>query len=178
MKRILIGLAVVIIAAGVVISGLAAFSPDLFRVERQVTIRTPPQNAYVLISDFRAWTRWSPWEGRDPAMKREYGGALAGVGATYEWDGNAEVGAGRMEILEAAAPSRVRLQITFTRPFEASNTVEFTLVPDAEGTRVGWAMSGRSPFVARVMRLFMDMDGMIGRDFELGLANLKREAER
>ncbi len=83
-----------------------------------------------------------------------------------------------MEILEAAAPSRIRIQITFSRPFEASNTVEFILAPAADGTRVGWAMSGRNPFMARVMRLFMDMDGMIGRDFELGLANLKREAER
>ncbi len=178
MKRIIISIVAVLLVGAVAIGGLAAFSPDLFRVERQVTVKAPPQKVYILINDFRAWTRWSPWESRDPGMKRDYEGALAGVGAIYAWEGNNEVGAGRMEILEAAAPSLVRIRISFTRPFEATNTVEFTLVTDNDGTKVGWAMSGRNPFVARVMRLFMDMDGMIGRDFEAGLANLKREAER
>lgn len=178
MKRIIIGIVAVLVIGAAVIGGLAAFSPDLFRVERQVTVKAPPQKIYVLINDFRAWTRWSPWEDRDPGMKRDYEGALAGIGAIYTWDGNNEVGAGRMEILEASAPSLVRIRISFSRPFEATNTVEFSLVADDDGTRVGWAMSGRNPFVARVMRVFMDMDGMIGRDFEAGLANLKREAER
>lgn len=178
MKRILIGVVALVIVAAAVIGGLAAFSPDIFRVERQVTVKAPAQKIYVLINDFRAWSRWSPWEDRDPAMKREFDGALAGVGATYSWDGNNDVGTGKMTILEASAPSLVRIKIDFSRPFEASNTVEFSLVPSADGTKVGWAMSGRNPFVARVMRLFMDMDGMIGKDFELGLANLKREAER
>lgn len=178
MKRILIGVVALVVVAVAVIAGLASISPDLFRVDRQVTIKAPPERVYVLVNDFRAWAAWSPWESRDPAMRREYSGALAGVGATYAWDGNNDVGAGQMEIVEAAAPSLVRIRIAFTRPFEATNTVEFTFVPDNEGTRVGWGMSGRNPFIARIMRLFMDMDGMIGKDFELGLANLRREAER
>lgn len=178
MKRILIGLAAVVVLAAAAVGGLAALSPDLFRVERQVTIKAPAENIYVLLSDFRAWARWSPWEGRDGAMTRDYGGALAGIGATYAWNGNAEAGAGRMEIVEAAAPSRLRIQIEFSRPHVTSNIVEFSLVPTVDGIRVGWAISGRNPLMARVMRLFMDMDGLVGRDFDLGLANLKREAER
>ena len=110
-------------------------------------------------------------------MRREHGGAPRGVGAVYAWDGNRHVGAGRMEIIESAAPSRVRIKLDFIRPFEGHNVADFTLVPEAGGTRVTWRMSGPAPLMSRVMQVVMDMDAMIGKDFEAGLAALKTRVE-
>jgi len=170
--------AAVLVAVGVAaVLVLAARKPDIFRVERSAGIAAPPETVFALIADFRRWTDWSPWETKDPAMTRTYGAVTAGEGAEYAWEGNKQVGKGRMRIIEATAPSRIVLALDFERPFEAHNTVEFTLVPDGPGTHVSWAMRGPTPFFGKVMHVFMDMDRMVGGDFEAGFAKLKALAE-
>ncbi len=156
----------------------AATRPETFRIERKATIGAPPEKVFGLINDLRAWASWSPWEQKDPAMKKTYSGAPHGKGSLLDWDGNKDVGTGRMEVLESTSPSKVRIQLDFFKPFEAHNTAEFTLVPSAGSTQVTWTMYGPQPYMMKVMGLFCSPDKMVGKDFETGLANLKVLAER
>jgi uncharacterized protein YndB with AHSA1/START domain len=170
---------VAILVLGVVgILAYAATRPDTFRVQRTATIKAPPDKIFPLINEFRNWSEWSPYEKKDPAMKRTMGATTSGKGATYAWDGDKNVGEGHMEIVEVAPPSKLVIKLDFLRPFEAHNTAEFTLAPKGETTDVTWAIHGPNLFVGKVMGLFINMDRMIGRDFETGLANLKSIAER
>jgi uncharacterized protein YndB with AHSA1/START domain len=171
---------IVIIAAVAVaaVLGYASTRPDTFRIERAATIQAPPDRIFPLINDFRNWTRWSPWEKMDPALKRTYSGAPSGPGAVYEWEGNKKVGKGRMEIVDAPPPSRVTIKLDFLKPFEAHNTADFTLTSQGGSTLVTWAMHGPNIFLSKVMGMFVNMDRMIGKDFETGLANLKTAAEQ
>lgn len=174
----IIGIVVVVVV--VAVAGLliyAATRPDNFRVERSIAVKAPPDKVMALVGDLRGWTAWSPYEKKDPGMKRSYSGAPAGKGAVYEWDGNNQVGHGRMEILEAA-PSKVLIKLDFMTPFEAHNTAEFSAVPRGDNTTVTWAMYGPSPYIAKVMQTVMNMDRMIGTDFEAGLQSLKAVAEK
>ena len=173
-KAILIG--IVALIAGVLI--FAATKPDTFRVVRSTTIKAPADKVFPLINDFRNWGSWSPYEKKDPAMKRTFGATTSGKGAAYAWDGNKEIGQGSMEITEASAPSEVRLKLDFVKPIEAHNIVDFTLKPEGDATRVTWAMHGPAPFISKLMQVFFNMDKMIGTDFEAGLANLKAIAEK
>ncbi|MBL8201243.1 MAG: SRPBCC family protein [Chromatiales bacterium] len=170
-----IGLILIAVITGIL--AYAAGQPDTFRVERRISISAPPEAIYPLIADFRGWALWSPWEKKDPGMKRTHGGADSGLGAVYEWSGNSAVGAGRMEISQAVPPVKVTIDMRFTRPMEARNTAEFMLAPHGDGTSVTWVMSGPSPFLARLMGLVISMDDMVGGDFESGLAALKAVAE-
>ena len=167
---------VLVVAAGILI--YAASKPDDFRVQRSLAIKAPPAKLFALIDDLHAWTSWSPYEKKDPDMKRTFGGAASGKGAVYEWDGNKNVGAGRMEIIESVAPSKVSIKLDFLKPFEGHNIAEFTIVPSGDGNTVTWAMFGPSPLMMKVMGTFMNMDRMIGDDFAAGLANLKAIAEK
>jgi uncharacterized protein YndB with AHSA1/START domain len=151
--------------------------PNNFRVARSQAIKAPPEKIYAYLVDFRSWPNWSPYEKKDPAMKRTLSGPPSGVGAVYAWDGNNDVGQGRMEIIEARPASRVAIKLDFIKPFEGHNRAEFTLEPRGDATQVTWAILGPRPFVSKVMCLFLDMDKMIGKDFEAGLANLKAAAE-
>jgi uncharacterized protein YndB with AHSA1/START domain len=178
MFETLIIIAVVLAIIIAVILILAATKPDTFRVERTAVVNAPADKVFTLIADFHQWLNWSPWEGRDPALKRSYSGAERGKGAVYAWDGNKNVGSGRMEILEATSPSTVVIQLDFLKPFEAHNTAEFTMLPQGGATSVIWVMQGPAPFLSKVMQVFMNMDRMIGRDFEAGLANLKTMTEK
>jgi hypothetical protein len=177
LNAIIIVVVVLLIAVAVILI-YAASKPDTFSVQRSATIRAPADKIFPFISDFHAWSAWSPYEKRDPDMKRTFGGAPSGKGATYAWDGNKNVGAGNMEILDAPAPSRVTIKLDFIRPFEGHNTAEFTLEPQGGETRVTWAMRGPALFITKVMGVFMNMDTMIGKDFETGLGNLKSLAEK
>ena len=170
----LLGVAAVGIAA---VLGIAATKPNEFRVRRSTRINTTPDRILPHLVDFRKWTAWSPWEKLDPNLKRTYSGAATGKGAVYEWEGNAKAGKGRMEITEVAAPNQVTIAIHFIKPFEARNTVEFLLQPNGGGTDLTWSMSGNSPFMMKVMGVFTNMDNMVGRDFEKGLAELKAVSE-
>jgi hypothetical protein len=171
-------IAVVLAVGIVVVLALAATKPDSFRVERSLAVKAPADVIYPLIANFHFWNGWSPYEGRDPAMKRTFGGTDQGKGATYAWDGNNNVGAGRMEILEANTPSKIRIKLDFERPFEGHNTAEFTFAPQGDATLVTWAMYGPAPFMSKLMQVFMNFDNMIGKDFEAGLASLKKLTEK
>ena len=168
--------AVIVVVAGILI--YAATKPDSFTVKRSATIKAPPERIFALIEDLHGWGAWSPYENKDPAMKRSFSGAAMGKGAVYEWEGNKNVGQGRMEILEATAPSKIVIKLDFLKPFEGHNTAEFTMSPQGDNTTVTWAMYGPSPYVAKVMGTVINMDRMIGTDFEAGLANLKAVAEK
>jgi uncharacterized protein YndB with AHSA1/START domain len=171
----------VIIVVAVLIAGVlvvAALRPDDFSVQRSASIKAPPDRIYPMLVDFRQWPSWSPWEKLDPTMTRTLGGAASGPGASYAWSGSGKVGAGRMEILDATAPAKVSIKLDFIKPFEGHNVTDFTLVPKGEQTEVTWLMHGPAPFVSKLMGLFVDMDKMIGKDFEAGLANLKAASEK
>jgi uncharacterized protein YndB with AHSA1/START domain len=171
---------VVIVAVVFLIAllGFAATRPDSFRLQRSVVIDAPPEKVFALITDFKQWPQWSPWEKLDPNMKRTHSGANQGVGTVYAWDSPSKAGAGRMEIKEAVPSNKVTIQLDFIRPFAAQNTTEFTLQAQAyNATQVTWAMSGPNPYLAKLMQVFISMDSMVGKDFEEGLANLKRVAE-
>ena len=170
-------IAVIAAIAVVVVLTLAVMRPDTFQVERSMTIKAPPETIFAIIQDFHRWGAWSPWEKKDPSMKRTYGGAASGKGAVYGWDGNGDVGTGSMEIVEVIVPLHVTITLDFTKPFAAHNVAEFTMIPTTDGTHVSWLMRGPSPFLAKVMNVFVDMDHMVGADFEAGLANLKAAAE-
>lgn len=170
---ILIGLAALI--AGLLF--VASRKPDRVHYERSIVINAAPERILPHIHDFRKWAPWSPWEKKDPNMKREYNGAASGVGAKYGWQGDNNVGQGTMEITEAA-PNGVRIEMLFIRPWKAQCDVHFRTAAEGSATRLVWTMDGPQIFMGKVMSLFMDMDKMIGKDFEAGLAGLKAEVER
>jgi hypothetical protein len=172
LKKIVLGI-IAIIAAILII---AAFQPNTFRIQRTATIKAPPEKIVPLLADFHRWSSWSPYEKLDPAMKRTLSGAPSGPGAVYAWDGNNKAGAGRMEVL-SASPAAVKIKLDFTRPFASHNMAEFTLEPHGDTTNVTWAMTGPQMYIGKVICLFFNMDQMVGKDFETGLANLKGIAE-
>ena len=182
MFEIIAIIAVVLAIAIAVVLILAATKPDTFSVRRAATVKAPPEKIFSLINDFHQWGTWSPWENKDPAMKRSYSGAPSGKGAIYAWDGNKNVGSGRMEILDASQPSKIVIKLDFFKPFEAHNTAEFTMLPQGDAsnaaTDINWQMHGPAPFMSKVMQVFMNVDRMVGKDFEIGLANLKRLTEK
>lgn len=178
LKKILLVAAVVVAVPVVGVLGYAATKPDTFRIERSTTIQAPPERIYAFVDDFRAWEAWSPYEKMDPAMKRTYSGAAHGQGASYAWEGNEHAGAGNMAITEALPGEKLAIRLNFTKPFEASNTAEFTFKPEGGATKVTWAMHGPMPFISKVMDVLLGMDAMIGKDFEAGLSSLKALAEK
>ncbi|OFX02028.1 MAG: polyketide cyclase [Alphaproteobacteria bacterium RIFCSPHIGHO2_12_FULL_66_14] len=175
-----VAVALVVVVAGILI--YAATRPDTFRVQRSASIKAPPEKIFALINDLRGWSVWSPYEKKDPAMKRTFSGPASGKGAVYEWDGDKNVGKGRMEITEATPPGKVLIKLDFIKPFEGHHTAEFTMEPKGDNTVVTWAMYGSHPYFAKVMGVvmgfFMNMDDMIGNDFAAGLASLKAVAEK
>jgi carbon monoxide dehydrogenase subunit G len=176
----LIGLAVVavIVVALAIVLVKAASKPDTFRVERTATIKADPGKVFSFVNDFHNWVAWSPYEKLDPNMQKTFTGAASGKGAVYEWKGNNKAGTGRMEILESAAPSKIVIKLDFLKPFEGHNTSDFTMSPRGNTTEVSWAVYGPSPFMMKIMHVFMNMDQLMGKDFETGLANLKALSER
>jgi uncharacterized protein YndB with AHSA1/START domain len=174
MFRKIIIVVVVLIAA---ILGYAATLPDTFEIRRTTNIQASPEHIFPLLNDLQQAQAWSPYEKKDPAMRRRFSGAGSGKGSVYEFEGNKEVGSGRLEILESIPPEKVTIRLDMYEPFAGSNTVEYILEPGDSGTDVTWAMHGDAPFISRVICLFMDMDQMVGKDFEAGLASLKSLAE-
>jgi uncharacterized protein YndB with AHSA1/START domain len=173
-------IAIIAIVIAALIAALLVYvstKPDTFRVQRSAAIAAPPEKIFPHLNDLHAHQAWSPFE-KDPAMKRTHSGAPSGKGAVYEWNGNREVGAGRIAITDSVPSSKIVLALDMLKPFAAKNTVEYTLVPNGNATNVTWAMSGRQPFMAKLMGTFIDCEKMVGSQFELGLANLKAIAER
>jgi hypothetical protein len=177
MFEIIAIIAVILAVAIAIILILALTKPDTFSIRRAATVKAPAVKIFPLINDFRQWGSWSPYETKDPAMKRTFSGAESGKGAVYAWDGNNNVGCGRMEILDASAPSKIVIKLDFFKPFEAHNTAEFTMLPQGGATNLTWLMHGPAPFMSKVMQVFINIDNMVGKDFEVGLANLKKLTE-
>jgi uncharacterized protein YndB with AHSA1/START domain len=177
MFEVIVIVALILAVAIAAVLVLAMTKSGTLRVQRSISIQAPPERIFPLLSDFHQWLHWSPYERKDPEMKRTYEGAANGEGAVYAWNGDKNVGSGRMEILEASAPEKIVIKLDFFTPFEGHNTAEFTMLPQGDGTTVAWRMHGPAPLMARVMHVFMNMDRMVGKDFEAGLANLKRLAE-
>lgn len=172
-RKILIGVAAVLVLLLLVV----VTRPATFHVERAITIGAPPENAFALVNDFHAWPAWSPWEKLDLNMKKTFDGPPAGVGAKYAWSGNDQVGEGRMTLEKSEKPSQIGIKLEFLKPFAATNQTTFTFAPTAGGSKVTWTMDGENSFMAKAASLFMDMDKLIGGDFEKGLAALKTAAE-
>lgn len=173
-KKISIILAVCVIG----LLAYAATKPDTFRVQRAISIKASPDKVFPLIDDFRHQASWSPWEKKDPAMKKTLSGSASGKGAVYAWDGNREVGTGRIEITDSTPTSKVTMKLDMLKPFEGHNIVEFTVDVAGDSTRVTWAMHGPQTYIAKLMSVFLDCDKMVGKDFEAGLASLKTIAEK
>ncbi|MCX7312227.1 MAG: SRPBCC family protein [Alphaproteobacteria bacterium] len=178
MLKIFSVIGAVVVAGIAVVLVVAAMRPDQFRVQRSAAIKVSPERIFPLIADFKAWAAWSPYENKDPAMKRTYGPSTSGKGASYAWDGDSNVGAGNMLITDAPSPSKVALDLNMTRPITAHNKVEFTLTPAGDSTTVTWAMRGEVPYFAKIIHVFFNMDKMVGGDFEAGLVKLKAAAEK
>ncbi len=171
-----ITIVVVVFIASVLI--FAATRPDTFSVQRAASIKAPPEKIFPLINDLHGWDAWSPWEKKDPAMKRTFSGTTSGKGATYAWEGNKEVGKGSLEIIDAEPPSKIVIALHFIEPFEGRSTATFTLDPNGDATPVTWTMSGPSPYISKLIGIFINCDNMIGKDFEAGLASMKAAAEK
>jgi polyketide cyclase/dehydrase/lipid transport protein len=172
-------IAVIAIVIAVVLAAIliyAATRPNTFVVSRTTSIKAPAAKIQPLINDFHQWTQWSPYETKDPAMTRTFSGAASGQGSIYAWQGNKNVGTGRMEIIDTSM-SKVAIKLDFITPFEAHNVAEFSFEPRGETTTVTWAMHGPLSYMAKVMHLFFNMDRMVGNDFAAGLANLKAVSE-
>lgn len=172
-KKIIVGLSVLIL----VILAYAALQPANYSVTRSIAIKAPPDRIMPLISDFHSWQLWSPWEGLDPAMKRTYSGATKDLGAVYAWEGNKNVGSGRMEIT-SQTPTKVGIKLDFLVPVEATSQTDFVLEPQVGTTTVRWTMTGTTDFMGKLMGVFISMDSMIGPAFEHGLAKMKAAAEK
>ena len=156
----------------------ATSRPDTFSVERSINIKATPENIYPLINDLHNFPLWSPFENIDPTMKRTFSGASSGKGAVYAWQGNAKVGSGRLEIVDAVPYSRVVMNLDYFEPIVAHNVCEFTLQTIGGHTRLTWRMNGPAPFLSKVMSLFTSIDKTIGTQFDLGLANLRRMTDK
>jgi hypothetical protein len=172
-RKIIIIVAVLIAA----VLGYAATQPDTFEIRRTANIQAPPEQIFPFLNDLQRAQAWSPYEKKDPAMKRRFSGAESGKGAVYEFEGNKEVGSGRLEILESTPAEKVTIRLDMYEPFAGSNTVEYILEPGDSGTDVTWVMHGAAPFISKVICLFMNMDQMVGKDFEAGLSSLKSLVE-
>ncbi|HEY4218770.1 MAG TPA: SRPBCC family protein [Gemmatimonadaceae bacterium] len=170
-----IGLIILLAVIGVLVA--AARKPDEFRMQRSGHVNAAADRIFPHVNDFHRWAAWSPFEKIDPAMNKAFSGAPSGPGAIYEWEGNKKAGKGRMEITRATDPSEVVIKLDFIKPFEGHNVTTFTMTPAAGGTDVTWAMAGPMTFTGKIFHVFVNMDKMVGKDFEAGLASLKSVSE-
>jgi hypothetical protein len=171
--KILIALVVIVAVFAIIV----ALQPSEFRIVRSASISAPAPEVFAQVNDFHKWEAWSPWAKLDPAAKATFEGPPAGTGAIFRWAGNKEVGEGSMTIIESRPSEVIRIRLEFLKPFAATNTAEFTFKPEGNQTAVTWSMSGRNNFIAKAFCLFMNMDKMVGGQFEKGLASMKSVAE-
>ena len=171
------GILMVIPIVVVVFAGIVALQSSEFRIARTANMRVPAPAVFAQVNDFHNWEAWNPWGKLDPAMKQTYQSAAAGTGAVYTWTGNKEVGEGRMTIIESRPNDLIRINLEFFKPFAATNLAEFTFRPEGDQTAVTWSMTGKNNFMAKAIHLFMNMDKMIGAQFDQGLAQIKSVVE-
>ncbi len=173
MIEILIALAAIVVVLLVVV----AMQPSDFRITRMATLPAPAPVVFAQVNNFHNWQSWSPWARLDPNAENVFGEITAGIGATFQWKGNAKVGEGKMTLIESRPPELVRIQLEFIKPFQATNLSEFEFMPVGDSTVVTWTMSGTNHFLAKAVGLFINCDQMVGAQFEQGLANLKSVTE-
>jgi uncharacterized protein YndB with AHSA1/START domain len=173
LKKTLIALAVIV----VMFVAVVAMQPSEFRVARKTTIAAPVPAVFAQVNDFRKWPAWSPYDKLDPAMKKTYQSPPAGTGASYSWVGNSDAGEGRATIIESRPNELVRIKLDFVKPFEGTAFAAFAFKPEGDRTVVEWSLTGNNNFGAKAVHLFMDMDKMVGGQFEEGLADLKSVVE-
>lgn len=177
--RILVIVGVVLVVAVGVFAVVVAMQPADYKVVRSTTISAPPEVVFDQVNDFHKWETWSPWEDLDPAMKRTHDGPPSGAGAIYGWVGNDKAGEGQMTITQSKAPERIKIKLEFVRPFQDAADVEFAFQEEGKQTKVTWSMSGKkNDFVSKAVCLCMNMEKMIGGDFEKGLASMKKLVEQ
>ncbi len=172
-KKILMGLLMAVVALVVVI----ATRPSTYQVSRSASIAAPVDVVFAQINDFHNWAQWSPWDNLDPKMTKTYSGSPAGKDAVYHWVGNDKVGEGEMKIVDVVPNEKVDIKLDFIKPFVSTANTVFTLAPEAEGSKVTWTMSGHNNFMSKAFSMVMNMDKMIGADFDKGLAAMKGIAE-
>ncbi|HWH78832.1 MAG TPA: SRPBCC family protein [Candidatus Binatus sp.] len=173
LKIISIGVSVILVIFAVIV----ALQPADFRVSRSATVSAPPSAVFAQVNDFHKWEAWSPWAKLDPSAKNSFEGPSAGTGAIFKWSGDNNVGAGTMTVTESRPSELIRIKIDFLKPFEATNTAEFTFKPEGNQTLVTWSMFGTNNFIAKAFCLFNNMDKMLGGEFEKGLAQMKVAAQ-
>jgi hypothetical protein len=176
LKKLVLAVIFLFLAVPLLVMAVAATRPATYLVQRSISVSAPPDQVYAVVVDFRRWERWSPWSRLDPGQKTTVTGE--GLGAVYTWSGDDKVGAGRMTIVEAVPGSKVGIKLEFQRPWESTNETSFLVVPEGTGSRLTWLMRGTHGFVGRAMSIFMDMDKLLGPDFEKGLSALKADLER
>lgn len=148
-----------------------------FRIVRSKTVAAPTSAVFAQVDDFHHWDAWSPWAKLDPTMQQHFEGAAAGRGAIYHWNGNGQVGEGRMEILDSQPNKSVTIKLDFMKPFKATNQTLFTFEPKGDQTVVTWDMTGKKNFMSKAFHLLVNMDKMLGRQFEQGLTQLEAAAQ-
>jgi len=176
-KKILLAVVIIVVVVVGALAVIVALQPSHYRIERSANISAPAATVFAQVNDFHKWEAWSPWARIDPNMKQAYQGAPAGTGAIYTWTGNKEVGEGRMTITESHPDDLIKIKLEFIKPFAATNATDFSFAPQGNQTNVKWTMSGDNNFMGKAFGLFINMDKMVGGDFEKGLAQLKSVAE-
>jgi hypothetical protein len=173
LKKILI----VLVAILAIFAGVVALQPAEFRIVRSATIAAPAAVVFSQVNDFHNWQAWSPWARLDPAAKNSFEGPASGTGAIFKWSGNNQVGEGTMTLTDSEPNDLIKIKLDFVRPMVNTNAVEFTFKPEGDQTLVTWNMTGRNNFIGKAFCLFMDMDKLVGAQFEKGLAQMKAIAE-
>ncbi len=175
---LLVKIAAILVLALGAFAGYIANLPNHFRIERSTTIAAAPQDVFEHVNDFHRWEAWSPWAKLDPAAKNSFEGPDSGVGAKFLWSGNSQVGVGSMTITASVPHELVRMRLDFEQPMQDTSTADFVFLPQGDQTVVKWAMFGQySGFFGKAMCKMMNMDKMVGGQFEAGLANMKKVAE-
>lgn len=173
LKKVLLSLVAIFAAAVVIFVIVVSMQPSDFRIERSATIDAPVDAVFAQVNNLQRWETWSPWADIDPDYETTYSGEEEGTGAVFYWSGNNEAGEGRMTIMDSRPGERIEIKLEFIRPFESTNTTEFTFEADGNQTHVVWSMHGENGFAAKAFGLFFDMDAMVGADFERGLTQLE-----
>ena len=169
----LLALAIVAFLFIVIVSG----QPDEFNVSRSARFAAPPEKIFPHVNDLHAWAAWSPWARLDPHAQNSFTGPASGTGAAMRWEGNGKVGVGTMTITDSQPHHAIRFRLDFEKPMTATNTAEFTFLPEGRGTVVTWRMAGKNSLPGKLMGLFLNCEQMVGGQFEAGLANLGSAAQ-
>lgn len=176
-KKAILAILFAIIATVIVFCVVVQMQPEDFKITRTASIAATPDKVFAQINDFHKWDAWSPWAKLDPNMKTTYSGPDSGAGASYSWTGNDQVGDGKMTITESHPSEHIKIDLEFIKPFAAKNVTEFMIKANGDRSDVTWTMTGKNNFIAKAFNLMMDMDKLVGGDFEKGLSQMKTIVE-